>query len=534
MSEVYIKEPNTLGKAILQTTHGDLEIEMWATECPKACRNFCQLILEGYYNGTIFHRVIKDFIIQGGDATGTGEGSESVYGKPYPDEIHPRLKFRYRGMMGVASAGSGTKTNGSQFFIILNRTPSLDRKHTLFAKVVGQTIYNLVRISEVEVDKWERPVDPPRIIRAELVWDPFEDLEPRFKPPPALPASAKPAPEEHRRQAIHNKRVLSFAASDGEDDDDDAEADGSTSTAPQRFGKAKSAHEALDDPRLSREAAYPDAKKALRMQAADTGRMVSPPKSDNRGSGGSAATGGGATSSTSKAPRPVVVQKMSRAKAPSGSGSGSASEGKVEHSDSEDSDDEVVMERSKQRLEQIQKLKRDIASIVAEPDESPDTGKRSKPGSALEEQRVGFATRGARTKPRGKEGRRREAEKIADAMKSFQGRVRVAVEAASVGGVDKQAKEAGKGNDAEEGTFAAIWQEGDEDGEEDWLGGDGLKFHVSADKAFKLESLKARDNLEIFDPLAAKGNAEILAHARKRRSDQMKPSLRRNEPLPKW
>merc|ERR1712032_1180144 len=151
----------------------------------------------------------------------------------------------------------------------------------------------------------------------------------------------------------------------------------------------------------------------------------------------------------------------------------------------------------------------------------------------LEEQRAGFATRGARTKPKGKEGRRQEAENVAEAMRSFQDRVRVAVEASNAADIDKQAKDAVKANKAEEGTFAAIWQEGDEEGDEDWLGGGGLKFHVSADKAFKLESLKARENLEIFDPLAAKGNAEILAHARKRRSDQMKPSLRRKEPAPK-
>eukprot|EP00449_Zooxanthella_nutricula_P051213 CAMPEP_0198581058 /NCGR_PEP_ID=MMETSP1462-20131121/123742_1 /TAXON_ID=1333877 /ORGANISM="Brandtodinium nutriculum, Strain RCC3387" /LENGTH=200 /DNA_ID=CAMNT_0044312427 /DNA_START=45 /DNA_END=643 /DNA_ORIENTATION=+ len=200
MSEVYIKEPTTNGKAILRTTHGDLEVELWATECPKACRNFCQLILEGYYNDTIFHRVIKDFIIQGGDATGTGSGSESIYGQPYPDEIHPRLKFRYRGMMGIASAGKGTKTNGSQFFIVLNRAPSLDGKSTLFAKVVGQTVYNLLRLSEVEVDKLDRPVDPPRILRAELVWNPFDDLEPRRMPSPPRPVKgAAVAQEVHRR-----------------------------------------------------------------------------------------------------------------------------------------------------------------------------------------------------------------------------------------------------------------------------------------------------------------------------------------------
>ena len=101
--------------------------------------------------------------------------TRSIYGKPYPDEIHPRLKFRYRGMMGIASAGKNTNSNGSQFFIVLNRAPSLDGKHTLFAKVVGQTVYNLVRLSDVEVDKNDKPVDPPKIIRAELVWDPFEE-----------------------------------------------------------------------------------------------------------------------------------------------------------------------------------------------------------------------------------------------------------------------------------------------------------------------------------------------------------------------
>ncbi|CAE8611571.1 unnamed protein product, partial [Polarella glacialis] len=81
----------------------------------------------------------------------------------------------------------------SQFFIVLNRTPSLDGKHTIFGKVVGQTIYNLVRISEVEVDKHDSPVDPPRIIRADLVYDPFGDLEPRYKPV-AIPKSLTEKP----------------------------------------------------------------------------------------------------------------------------------------------------------------------------------------------------------------------------------------------------------------------------------------------------------------------------------------------------
>lgn len=68
---------------LLNTTVGEVDIELWTREAPKACRNFIQLCMEGYYNGTIFHRIIKDFIAQGGDPTGTGEGGESVYGKPF-------------------------------------------------------------------------------------------------------------------------------------------------------------------------------------------------------------------------------------------------------------------------------------------------------------------------------------------------------------------------------------------------------------------------------------------------------------------
>src|ERR1700722_9263846 len=74
MSTIYITEPATKGKVLLKTSLGDVDIELWAKETPKACRNFVQLCLEGYYDNTIFHRVIKNFIAQGGDPTGTGEG----------------------------------------------------------------------------------------------------------------------------------------------------------------------------------------------------------------------------------------------------------------------------------------------------------------------------------------------------------------------------------------------------------------------------------------------------------------------------
>ncbi len=78
-------------QVLLTTTVGDIEIELWSKEAPKACRNFVQLCLEKYYNKTIFHRLVKDFIVQGGDPTGTGEGGESVWGKPFKVNIYARI-----------------------------------------------------------------------------------------------------------------------------------------------------------------------------------------------------------------------------------------------------------------------------------------------------------------------------------------------------------------------------------------------------------------------------------------------------------
>ncbi len=79
------QEPPTTGKVTLHTTYGDLEIELWCKETPRTCSNFIQLCMESYYNQTIFHRVIKDFMIQGGDPTGTGDGGDSVWGRSFPD-----------------------------------------------------------------------------------------------------------------------------------------------------------------------------------------------------------------------------------------------------------------------------------------------------------------------------------------------------------------------------------------------------------------------------------------------------------------
>ncbi|KAL2058107.1 hypothetical protein ABVK25_001725 [Lepraria finkii] len=118
MSALYNLEPQPAAKVLLTTTSGDLTLELFAKQTPLASRNFLQLCLDGYYNGTIFHRLVPGFIIQGGDPTGTGHAGASRYPEgPFEDEVHSRLKFNRRGLLGMANAGKND--NGSQFFLTL-------------------------------------------------------------------------------------------------------------------------------------------------------------------------------------------------------------------------------------------------------------------------------------------------------------------------------------------------------------------------------------------------------------------------------
>jgi len=163
-----------------------------------------------------------------------------------------------------------------------------------------------------------------------------------------------------------------------------------------------------------------------------------------------------------------------------------------------------------------------LDSGVATEDAKP----KKRTTSALDEQRAGYATRTIRKKAEGREGKRREAIGIMTKINGFKQRL----SALSELDPDEETEAKDKRKDKEEGTFSAIWDEGDEEGDEDWLSGAGLKFHTSADKAFKLEAMKAREQLEIFDPLAARGNNEILANARKKRSQIQEPQKRRKDP----
>ncbi|MEI8344509.1 MAG: peptidylprolyl isomerase [Candidatus Omnitrophota bacterium] len=148
---------------VLETTQGAVELELMPDVAPKTCENFVKLAEKGYYNGIIFHRVMKEFMIQGGDPTGTGRGGESIWGRNFEDECRKDVRFDKAGILAMANSGPGT--NGSQFFITTIETPWLNMKHTIFGKVVAG--YDVVqKIENTPVDGDDKPRTEQKIIKA--------------------------------------------------------------------------------------------------------------------------------------------------------------------------------------------------------------------------------------------------------------------------------------------------------------------------------------------------------------------------------
>ncbi|MFA5008061.1 MAG: peptidylprolyl isomerase [Candidatus Omnitrophota bacterium] len=148
---------------VLETNKGNIEIKLMPGMAPKACENFTGLVEIGYYNGLIFHRVIKNFMIQGGDPTGTGRGGASIWNKPFNDEVTPKVKFDKPGLLAMANAGPNT--NGSQFFITTAATPWLNMKHTIFGEVTSG--YDVVQaIENTKTDASDKPIEDVKIIKA--------------------------------------------------------------------------------------------------------------------------------------------------------------------------------------------------------------------------------------------------------------------------------------------------------------------------------------------------------------------------------
>ncbi|CCG80547.1 Peptidyl-prolyl isomerase cwc-27 [Taphrina deformans PYCC 5710] len=241
MSNLYVTEPPTNGKVLITTNRGEIEIELWSKEAPKASRNFIQLCLEGYYIDTIFHRIVNDFIIQGGDPTATGTGGQSIYDEPFQDEFHSRLKYNRRGLLGMAN--NGKHDNGSQFFITLASTPELQGKNTLFGRVMGDTIYNVTKMgqSELQADT-ERPLYPPKVLKTEVLINPFPDIVPRATRAELLKRqeAQQKANRPVSKSGTKNTKLLSFMNDDEEEE-----------SAPVVFkSKGKSSHDLLQDERL--------------------------------------------------------------------------------------------------------------------------------------------------------------------------------------------------------------------------------------------------------------------------------------------
>lgn len=181
--------------AVMHTTLGDISIRLFTDMVPRTVKNFVTHAQNGYYDGLIFHRVIKDFMIQGGDPTGTGCGGESIYGEKFEDEFHPEL-HNIKGALSMANAGPNT--NGSQFFIVqastvpvemleqmrgmtdrgfpentvnayeaLGGTPWLDFRHSVFGQVFdGMDIVDT--IANVKTDGSDRPLEDVKIINIDI------------------------------------------------------------------------------------------------------------------------------------------------------------------------------------------------------------------------------------------------------------------------------------------------------------------------------------------------------------------------------
>ena len=148
-------------KIKMETTKGVIAFELFDSVAPKTCENFITHAKNGYYDGIIFHRVIEQFMIQGGDPTGTGRGGESIWGRPFEDECSPDLAFDKAGLLAMANAGPGT--NGSQFFITTVSTPWLHMKHTIFGEVTeGSSVVEA--IEKVEKDPMDKPLEDVKIL----------------------------------------------------------------------------------------------------------------------------------------------------------------------------------------------------------------------------------------------------------------------------------------------------------------------------------------------------------------------------------
>ncbi len=174
--EEYLLKPRRVkhkGYARISTSLGDLSLELLPEFAPRAVWNFVHLAKQGYYEDVVFHRSIRNFMLQGGDPTGTGKGGKSIWGKNFKDEFDGPMTHDSRGILSMANKGKDT--NGSQFFITYRAAKHLDRKHTIFGRLVDNASDTLKRIEDVEVGSGDRPITDIVIKEVVVFVDPFEE-----------------------------------------------------------------------------------------------------------------------------------------------------------------------------------------------------------------------------------------------------------------------------------------------------------------------------------------------------------------------
>jgi len=158
-----IEEMKTKSIVALETNRGKIKLKLYPDIAPLACENFIGLVEKGYYNGIIFHRVIKDFMIQGGDPTGTGGGGDTIWGMPFINEVKDNILFDKPGVLAMAN--SGPDSNQSQFFITVKPAPYLNGRHTIFGEVI-EGFGVVQKIDEASTDASDKPKEEQKIIKA--------------------------------------------------------------------------------------------------------------------------------------------------------------------------------------------------------------------------------------------------------------------------------------------------------------------------------------------------------------------------------
>jgi peptidylprolyl isomerase len=161
-------------KVLMETSQGEITLELYNEIAPLAVENFTTHIKNGYYDGLSFHRIVKDFMVQGGDPKGDGTGGESIWGKPFKDELKSGVGFNRPGLLAMAN--SGPRTNGSQFFITTGKANWLSGNHTIFGEVINGAD-TMIKLNEVDMvinekgESTETPLDRQVIMRMTILKD---------------------------------------------------------------------------------------------------------------------------------------------------------------------------------------------------------------------------------------------------------------------------------------------------------------------------------------------------------------------------